>query len=67
MFKHLKLYREEGARSYRNWFERKNTNIIPFIKLYERADLTQNTGYQYNIMKLLGYDEETTSLSQRPL
>ena len=63
----FKLYRGDGVINYRNYFERKNSHIIPFSKFYERADFIQKIGYQYNIMKLLGYDEENTSLLQRTL
>ena len=52
MFNNSKFCRGEGIGDFTNYFERKNTIIIPFSKLHQRADLLQKIGYQCNPIKI---------------
>ena len=67
MFKYLTFCRGEGVRSCTKYFERMNTKSILFSNSHQRADVIQKTDYQYDIMKLLGYDDKNISLSNRNL
>ena len=50
-----------------NNVEWKNKKIIELVKSHEKADLSKPIGYQYNILKFSGYDEENKSLTDRAL
>ena len=67
IFKQVKFCKGEGAKILTNSFEKKNAKILKYRKSHEKADLTKKVGYEYNIMKLSGYSEETTSLTDRAL
>ena len=67
IFKHVKFCKGEGNTSRGNPFEKKNAKIRLYGKSHEKADLSKRIGYEYNIMKLVGYDENNRSLTDRSL
>ena len=66
IFKHVKFCKGEGKRSPNN-FDKKTKKIQAFGTSHEKADLWKTTGYEYNVMKLAGYCEETKSLADRAM
>ena len=67
IFKYVKFCKGEGNTSRGNPLEKKNAKIRIYGKSHEKADLLKRIGYEYNIMKLVGYDENTQSLTDRVL
>ena len=68
IFKHVKFVKGEGVKPKGHGTrKRKKPKISLFGKSHERPDLTIRTGYAYNIMRLVGLDEERTSISKRAL
>ena len=67
IFKHVKFCKGEGNTSRWNPFEKQNTKIWLYGKSHEKADLSKRTGYEHNIMKLVGHDENNQSLTDRAL
>ena len=57
IFKYVKFCKGEGNSSRPNPFEKKKAKIQLYGKSYEKEDLTKRIGYEYNVMKLVGYDE----------
>ena len=60
IFKHVKFVKGEGVKSkvQQNSKKAKRKQIDLFGKSHERPDLTIRNGYAYNIMRLVGLDEE---------
>ena len=56
---------QEGTKSAGNHFENNNAKILLYGKCHEKVDLSKRIGYEYNIMKLVEYDENTRSLLDR--
>ena len=67
IFKHVTFCKDEGRKAVSNNSEQKNKKIIKLGKSREKADLSRSIGYQYNIMKFSGYDEENRALMDRAL
>ena len=65
MFKHVTFCKGEGTKSEGSHFEKKNSKILLYDKYHEKAGLSNRIGYEYNIMKLVGYDENNRSLTDR--
>ena len=67
IFKHVKFCKGEGLKVSSNQMEKKSAKLLLFGKSHEKADLTKRHGYEYNIMKLSGYDEDNRSITDRTL
>ena len=67
IFKHIHLCKGEGVKAASNIFQQKNKKLIESDKSHNKVDLSKSIGYQYNIMKLSGYDEENMSFMDRTL
>ena len=67
IFKRVKFWKGKGTKSRGNHFEKKNAKIRLYAKSNEKADLSRRIGYAYNIMRLVGYNENTRSLTDRVL
>ena len=67
IFKHVKFCKGEGIKSSTNEMEKKSKKILLFGKSHEKADLTKKHGYEYQIMRLSGYDEDNWSITDRTL
>ena len=65
VFKHVKFYKGEGNKSPANSFEKKNAKILQYSKCHEKANLSKRVECDYNIIKLVGFDENTRSLIDR--
>ena len=67
IFKHVKFCKGEGNSFRPNPFEKKKAKIKLYGKSHEKADLSKRIGYEYHVMKLVGYDENKRSLTDRAL
>ena len=69
IFKHVKFVKGEGYKNITSDLERKNGkgNMKEYGKCHEWADLTKLTGYEYNVMKLAGFTETNSSITDRAL
>ena len=47
--------------------QNRKCNIKEYGKCHEKADLTKQSGYKYNVMKLAGITEKNCSLTERAL
>ena len=65
IFKHVKICKRVGTKFEGDHFDKKNAKIILHGKYHEKADLSKRIGYEYNIMKLVGYDKNKRSLIDR--
>ena len=63
----MKFCKGEGLKASSNQMEKKSAKLLLFGKSHEKADLTKRHGYEYNIMKLSGYDEDNRSITGRTL
>ena len=68
IFKHVKFVKGEGSLPTRKK-DHKSQNLkkLIFGKCHERPDLTRLSGYECEILKLVGLNREDTSLSRRAL
>ena len=69
IFKHVKFVKGEGVQNVNSNVERQNRKctIKEYGKCHEKADLTKQSGYEYNVMKLAGINEKNCSLTERAL
>ena len=68
IFKHVKFVKGEGSipTQKKDNKSRRLKNLM-FGRCHERPDLTRLSGYEYQILKLVGLSEEDTSLVRRAL
>ena len=59
IFKHVTFCKGKGNSSRGNPFEKKNAKVRLYDSSHEKADLSKRIGYEYNIMKIVGYNENT--------
>ena len=59
--------RLEGKRSQLMPCKKKNIKRVVFGKSHKKTDLTKRIGYEYYLMKLVGYDKNNCSLVDRVL
>ena len=67
IYKYVKFCKGEGTKSPENSFEKNNAKILQYGNSHENVDLSNRFGYEYNIMKLVGYDENARSLTDKAL
>ena len=68
IFKHVKFVKGEGTvPSHRKDNKSKQLKHLLFGKCHERPDLTMLTGYECQILRMVGLSEEDTSVTRRAL
>ena len=67
IFKHLKFFKGESVSTDNKKKNRKRTPIVAIGKFHERLDLRKKTGYEVQILKLVGKDEQYVSIETRVL
>ena len=65
--KHVKFCKGDGTKSRGNPFKKKKAKIQLYGTSHEKEDLSKQIGYEYTIMKLVGYNENKRSLTDRAL
>ena len=68
IFKHVKFVKGEGAiPSHKKENKSRQLKKLLFGKCHERPDLTMPSGYECQILRMVGLSEEDTSVSRRAL
>ena len=68
IFKHVKFFKGEGTvPSQKKDNKSKQLKHLLFGKCHERPDLTILTGYECQILRMIGLSEENTSVTRRAL
>ena len=63
----LNVVREKELNLEGTISRKKNAKILLYGKSHEKAGLSKRIGYEYDIMKLVGYGESTRSLADKVL
>ena len=68
IFKHVKFVKGEGSvPTHKKDTKSRQLKNLMFGKCHERPDLTRQSGYECQILKMVGLDEHDTSLVRRAL
>ena len=68
IFKHVKFVKGEGAvPSHKKEIKSRQLKQLLFGKCHERPDLTILTGYESQILRMVGLSKENTSVTRRAL
>ena len=68
IFKHVKFVKGEGSRpGAKRDIRKKQCKDLVLGKCHERPDLTKSTGYECEIMRLVGLTNENSSITTRAL
>ena len=67
IFKHVKFVKGEGTKSFNKKIKSRKLKQLLFGKCHKRPDLTRLSGYECQILRIVGLCEEDTSLSRRTL
>lgn len=68
IFKHVKFVKGEGSvPTHKKDNKSRQLKNLMFGKCHERPDLTRQSGYECQILKMVGLDEHDTSLVRRAL
>ena len=68
IFKHVKFVKGEGGKPCLNNTNQPNRKkILQYGKCHEKADLTKQSGYECQIIQLVGMNEGNSTITQRAL